>query len=1015
MKFLTGRPVLASIFFLSILIIGTYSFLYTPIELIPDEKLPSLSIHASWFGASADMVMQRIALPIEEEVMQIKWVSKLTTDCQENTATIEVEFSRDADMDFVYVLLKERINRLRGKFPPQVRLPQVVPYVPEEFTRKAFVTFSVFGETSIFHVRNQVDRVILPQLRSLNGVQGVEVTGGVPMVVKIIPDNEKMKLLNIQISDILSGLPAAFYSMVSVTSRDKGKEINLSLSNIAASTAEIENIVVSRRKERAIKLKDVATVFMGYQEMKEEGRYNGQPTVVIDVLKQPLSPTMSTASAVRQRMDQVIKKMGGRLHYTVISDESEELSKQLLNLARISLLILVIIFLILLVTVRDVRAALLIFSSVFFSVFATFTVIYIAKIPLNLLTLSGFALGFGMFVDNAVVVYDNILRLREKGMPPLQASIEGPRQVFIPVLASTLTTVIVFFSFAYFQGRLRIYYLPLAQTIGVALLSSVVVAYTLIPPLAARMNFRYKPYKEGKGGRAYRFFFRYPLFVILPLVATIIFSYSLFRKEVSFGRFFSWYQKQSIGVWLRMPSGTEFEDTKNSILGFEKIVVDKSYEKEITTKINNNFASMSVTFPPEIEFSAEPYQLKQELISLATNMAGVGIGVSGFDPEGYYYMPDTGSFLPYSIQVKGYDFERLVKLADEIKQSLLLNRRVKEVSIQTDRGYSFMKGGKYYSLDLDYDAMRRLKVDPQQIAYLIGSTLSSRGNMTINRMRVGDKEYELELRLQGSENLELDELMQKEFKTFTGIPFRLTDLSRLSEKEARGGISRENQQYIAFVNWDYLGSTKAGDKFHKAMYKNLEVPPGFKKSLEEKRWMMKEEEKSQLVQSIIISLFLIFLILSVLYESIWQTFLIMLAIPLGLIGVFLAFVIAGFNFDSTAYIGLILLFGVVVNNAIILVDHINFYIKKGLKLTDAIAQGSYERIRPIFMTTATTVLGALPMVLSRQGEQADIWSTLALCTVGGLTTSALFIPLVIPIFFYLFWLLKVHLAQKINR
>ncbi|RPJ57961.1 MAG: efflux RND transporter permease subunit, partial [Dehalococcoidia bacterium] len=640
----------------------------------------------------------------------------------------------------------------------------------------------------------------------------------------------------------------------------------------AASTTDIETIVIGRSQERPIKLKDVATVFMGYEEMKEEGRYNGQPTVVVDVFKQPLSPSMATSAAVRQRMDQAIKKMGGRLNYMVISDESEELTHQLLGLARISLLILVVIFLILLITVRDVRAALLIFSSVFFSVFATFTVIYIAKIPLNLLTLSGFALGFGMFVDNAVVVYDNILRLREKGMSPLQASIEGPRQIFVPVLASTLTTVIVFFSFAYFQGRLRIYYLPLAQTIAVALLSSVVVAYTLIPPLAARMNFRYKPYREGKGSNAYRFFFRYPLFVILPLVAAIFFSYTIFKKEVSFGQFFSWYQKQSINVWLRMPPGTEFEDTKNSILGFEKIVVDKPYEKAITTKIGGNFAFMEVSFPPEIEFSAEPYQLKQELISLATNMAGVGIGVSGFDPEGYYYMPDTGSFLPYSIQVKGYDFERLIRLADEIKQSLLLNRRVKEVSIQTDRGYSFMRGGKYYSLTLDYDAMRRLQIDPRHITYLIGSTLSSRGNMTFNRMRVADKEYDIELRLQGSENLELDELMNKEFKTSTGIPFRLTEVTRLSEKEARGGISRENQQYIAFINWDYLGSTKAGDKFHKAMYKNLEVPPGFMKSLEEQRWMMKEEEKFQLVQSIIISLFLIFLILTVLYESIWQTF-----------------------------------------------------------------------------------------------------------------------------------------------
>ncbi len=1014
MKFLTGRPVLAAFFFLAIIVIGSYSFLYTPIELIPDEKLPSLHIQASWRGASADMVMERIALPIEEEVMQIKWVNKLTTSCQENSASIKVEFSRDADMDFVYVLLKERINRLKDKLPPQASLPDVVPYVPEQFTRKPFLTFSVFGETSIFNVRGQVDRVVEPQLRSLNGVQGVKVTGGVPMVIKIIPDNAKLKLLNIQLADIIGAFPSSFYSMASVISRDKGKEITLTLSRTAADIADIENIVIGSNRERPIKLKDTASVFMGYLDMNEEGRYNGQPTVVVDVYKQPLSPSIATAKTIRLKMAQIIKKLSGSLNARVVHDESEELKERLLDLVRISLLILAVIFLILLVTVRDIRAALLIFSSVFFSVFATFTIIYIAKIPLNLLTLSGFALGFGMFVDNAVVVYDNILRQREKGKTALEASIEGPRQVFIPVLASTLTTVIVFFSFAYFQGRLRIYYLPLAQTVGAALLASVVVAFTLIPPLAARMNFRYKPYKAGRGHKAFTFFMRYPLFIILPVAFAVFASYMVFKKEVSFGRFFSWYQKQRIHVWLNMPPGTAFEDTRDAILDFEKIVVARPYEKEATTKIFSNSAFMEVTFPPEIEFSAEPYQLKQELIGLATNMAGVGIGVMGFDPEGYHYSPETSSFLPFTIQVKGYDFERLIRLVGDIKRTLLLNRRIKEVAIQTDDRYYYMKGGKYYSLALDYDAMRRLKIDPRHLYYFIGSTLSGSGNVPFDRLRLGDKEYGIELRLKGSENLELDELMQKEFMTPAAIPFRLSEVSRLEIKEAKGGISRENQEYIAFISWDYLGSSKAGDRFHKAMFKNLELPPGFKKSLDEQRWLMQEEEKFQLVQALVISLFLIFLILAVLYESIWQTLLIMLAIPLGLIGVFLAFVIADFNFDSTAYIGLILLFGVVVNNAIILVDHINLYTRKGMKLTDAIAQGAYERIRPIFMTTATTVLGALPMVIFRQGGQADIWSTLALCTVGGLTSSAILIPFVLPIFYYLFWMLKVHLAGKIR-
>jgi HAE1 family hydrophobic/amphiphilic exporter-1 len=195
---------------------------------------------------------------------------------------------------------------------------------------------------------------------------------------------------------------------------------------------------------------------------------------------------------------------------------------------------------------------------------------------------------------------------------------------------------------------------------------------------------------------------------------------------------------------------------------------------------------------------------------------------------------------------------------------------------------------------------------------------------------------------------------------------------------------------------------------HKAVYGNLELPPGFAKSEEEQRWMMKEEERQQLNWAMALSLFMVFLIIAILYQSLLQTLLIMISIPLALIGVFFAFVIADFPFDSTAYVGVILLFGVVVNNAIILVDHINRYVRQGVPMRQAVARGAFERIRPIFLTTATGVFGALPLVLFRQGEGTDIWSTLALCMVGGLTASAILVPIVIPVFYDLLERLRLY-------
>lgn len=1013
MKFMIERPVLAMILFAGVLILGIYSLSNSSIELVPDEKLPALSISANWYGASAEMVLQRIALPIEEEVMGIKWTSKVETQCDEGFCTVRAEFSRGADMNFVYVLLKERMNKLRERLPAQVGLPRVLAYEPDEFKKKPFFTVSLFGDASVFTTRNRVEREVAPLLRSIPGLQGVEITGGVPMAVRISTDMERMKALGIDTGSLLRALALSFYSVVSVTARDHGKEIALALANPAQDVSDLEKVVVGYFGERAVYLRDVAQARMGYQEMREEGRYNGKPTVVVDVYKQPQASTMELAGRIRRSLGDLSRKFKDRLQYKIVNDESEELEKRLSGLGRIALLILAVIFLILFLTVRDWRGALLIFASVFFSVFATFTAIYIFNIPLNLLTLSGFALGFGMFVDNAVVVYDSILRLREKGCSREYAALEGPRRVFIPVLASTFTTIIVFFSFAYFQGRLRVYYLPLAEVISIALLCSVVVAYTLVPPLAARAEFRFTPEKKGRRHGVYGFFLRYPLFVILPVAALLVFSFLLFREKVTFGRFFSWYEKQSLNVWLQLPAGSEFADVREALLKFEKVALDKTYERQVNASINENSAAMEITFPPAVEFSAAPYALKEELIAVAQNLAGVGIGISGFDPEGYYYSPDSGSFLPYSIQIKGYDFQRLLKICDGLKKGLLLHRRISEVSIQTDKGYSWGAGGKYFNLRPDFAALRRVGLDPAYLLQLISTVIAPRG--ALPRLRVGDREYEAEIRMKESEGIELRELLDKEFASASGRPFRLRDVVTLEERQVKGGITRENQEYVAFVRWDYLGSNKAGERVYKAVYKNLQLSPGFSKSEEENRFMMKKEEQQQLNWAMALSLLLVFLIIAILYESLLQTLLIMISIPLALIGVYFAFVIADFPFDSTAYVGVILLFGVVVNNAIILVDHINFYVRQGLPVRQAIAVGSFERIRPIFLTSATAVFGALPLVLFRQGEQTDIWSALALCTVGGLTASAILVPVVIPVFYDLLDRLHVYLRRVLPR
>jgi len=999
LRWVIEKPVLSGMIFVSILILGIYSIKNTPVELVPEEKLPSLAVTDFWYGASPDMILEKLALPIEEQISGIKGVEKIKTSCMENQLKMDVEFSRGTNMEFAYLLIKERLNRIKKNIPPDARLSlEVKPFVPKEFEKKPFLSVAIFSRLPLQSIRNIAEKEFLPRLKGIYGVSNVELWGGAEPEVKVILDPHKMKLYGVGIYHVYSAISQNFYTISSISMRRTGGEVSLSLSSAASSTADIENIVIQLPGKTEVKLKELGKIFLSSKDIREEKRYQGMPVVVLDIFKEKGASSLHLASKLKERIAHIEKLLGGTVHTKIIEDESKELRKRLTKLIRLSILILFIIFTILLIVFRDFKPSFLVFSSVIFSVFASFTVIYILNIPVNLLTLSGFALGFGMFVDNAVVVFENIMRLREGGVEKLEASIRGAQEVILPVIASTATTIIVFFSFAYFQGRLRIYYLPLAYTITIALASSVIVAFTLIPSIAARIKFRVRK-KEKKGREAFfRFAVRYPMFVIIPVVVVFLLSSKLFYKNVSFGRFFSWYQKQRLAVWVELPAGSTFEDTRRTILQFEKLALSKPYKKEVKTEIYGNFARMSIEFPPEIEFSAFPYMLKQELIQLATNMAGIGIGVWGFDPQGYYYSPSTGGFLPYSIVLKGYDFERLKRIAEGLKNSLLMHRRIEEVKIVFQRRYYFGSERKYYSMEIDFKALRQYGINPRSFLYEIGTILRSRG--IFQRIKIGQREMDLEVRPDVKEP-ELNDLMKMEFISPEGIPYRISSVVNLKERTAKGGIDREDQEYLAVVQWDYLGSYKKGEALKKAIFKNLTLPPGFTKDLEVPSWWMKGEELKQLRFAIIISLILIFILLSMLYESLIQPFVVMTAIPLALIGVFLGFAISDFPFDSTAYIGLILLFGIVVNNAIILVDHTNNYLKRGFSPDEAAVRGAMERVRPIFITSATTVLGMLPLVFLHRGAQTDIWTTLALCTVGGLTASALFVPVVIPVFYNL--------------
>jgi HAE1 family hydrophobic/amphiphilic exporter-1 len=1003
LKLFIERPVATAMFFLAVLVLGVYSFLNTPLELAPKEEFPQVNIQASWPGVSPEIIQSQVTAPLEELSSTVKGVRKITSQSQLGMSLITLEIDPKANMEFVNLALREVLAKARPTLPYGVR-PVVQPYVPEDLRVQPFLRYTISGDYSLQKLRELVKEKLEFGIGSINNIAKVEVTGGADPEIRIVLDKKKLKDLEIQPYQVNYALSQSLRTFPAGRMKKGNQEFIFRMSDEIQGLRDLGELIIAYSGSVPVRLSDVARVVPSYGDILYINRINGQPTVMLTVLKDKGSNSLKVAREVKKKLELIKKELPQDLIFKMVDDESEQILKNLRQLYLLAGIITAVVFVLIFIVLRRLGPSLLILSSIAFSVVITFNLIYLFKISLNMLTLGALALGFGMFVDDSIVVFENILRLREKGLSPVQAAIQGSREVFVPVLASTLTVVSVFFCFPYFQGRLKLYFLPLAFAMSAALTASLLVSFSLIPALSpALLKPRKTEQKEKLRGlfeRILGFLIRHPVEVLVIVLAMLYGSYKWFRKEVTLGEFFRWSSEERLRVGIEMPPGTEIEKTDDVVKKFEQRVLEADYEKEMNTNVYAEGANIVISFPPKIERSYRPYALKERLIQLATQFAGISVYIYGFDPQGYYSSMGTGTYYDSRIKFFGYNLKKLKDITSELELRLKRNPRIKDVKTISSRyGWWWGQESFEYVLKVDPESLKRYNIDPLYLYYHIQTLLRGRFGAPL-KLFVNGRETELRIKFPEAAEMDLKQLQDALLRTQAGEYLRFGEISKLEERPIAGSIDRENQQFQQTVMWEFRGPTKAAENYRKAVFASLSLPPGFSATMEE-TWRITEEEKTQLKFAIMFSLLIIFMILAALYESLIQPFFIMLAVPLDLIGVFIAFIIAGYPFDASAYIGVIILGGIVVKNAILIVDHINLKRKQGLPLVEAVLRGARERVRPIFMTTSTTVFGILPLLLIKvETGRRQIWSVLALCTAGGLVSSTIFVLIVIPILYF---------------
>jgi hydrophobic/amphiphilic exporter-1 (mainly G- bacteria), HAE1 family len=893
----------------------------------------------------------------------------------------------------------------------------VSPYVPPEFAAQAgrpFLRYTVTGPYTTEALRGFLEDEVAPDLSQIGGVGVVQVSGGRERLLEIELRENQMVALGLTPGLVLQRIGDMDLVREAGAVREGDRQWTVTIRNRPSSAQEIREAILTSRGGRTVRVADVGVVRDTYEEAWNYYRIDGRPAVAFTVTKEIGANTVRVADRVKVRMAEIEGRFPPGTRVILDQDESESIREQLTDLRYRALVAAVVIFLVLLFFLRSFRSAGVVFATIAFSVLIALNLIYFGGLSLNLLTLMGLAMGFGLIVDNSIVVLENIYRRWQSGESPMQAAETGAGHVVLPILAATATTLIVFVPFVYLQGELRIFYVPLAIVVGLTLLASLFVAFTFIPALAGRIlgrgrgpRIQWRVVEVGAGEPLYVRFYRgligatlrFPWAAVLVAAACLGASWYFFDKNVTRGVVWGggWGEQTYINIRITLPRGSDLERTDELARFFEERLASLPEVEQFTTNVQGTWASITATFPEHLEHTSVPPAIKEQMVAHSLQYSGVDVRVTGFGPSFY---GGGGSPPNYAIQILGYNYLKVREIAEDLGARLAANSRIRDIDTNAAGRWYVRDRAEEFVVEIDRAALARYDLSVQEFVSRMNAVI--RGQTGQSQLKLGGDEVRVDVKVEGFQTVDLRKLQETIITGAGGTGMRIGDVVRVEPTVVMARIRRENQQYERTVAYEFRGPTRLGDLVRNQTIEATALPPGYT-IREGSTWRWTQEQRRQIYMVLGVSILLIYMVTAALFESLRQPLCVLLTVPMALIGVFVLFLWSGATFTREAYIGVIMMGGIVVNNAILLVDHINRVRRGGdLPLKDAIVKGTLERVRPILMTTTTTVLGLLPLILFGQGADSKIWNALAYALIGGLLSSTIFVLTTTPALYFMF-------------
>ncbi|HUV51436.1 MAG TPA: efflux RND transporter permease subunit [Anaerolineae bacterium] len=1015
-RFSVQRPVLTIMVFLIVIIIGGISLSRLSIDLMPDITYPTLSITTEYENASPEEVEELITRPIEEAMSAVPGVEEVTSVSAEGQCQVRVTFTWGTDLDAAANDIRDRLDRVIPLLPEDAERPGLRKYDLASFP---VLIIGVSSNLDPIQIRRIIDNQVKNRIERIPGVASLDIRGGLDREIHVNLNAEKIKALGLPIDELLTRLKEENINLPAGTIEQGQLDVTIRTPGVYSSLDELRNTVVAIREGAPIQLKEIATVKDAWEKVTRIVRINGKPGVRLSVSKQSGKNTVEVATGVLKEIEQINRDIP-QLHIFPIIDTSDYIKRSITNLGTTLLYGGVLAVFILLLFLRNILSTGIIATAIPISIVATFALMYFSGFTLNLMTLGGLALGTGMLVDNAIVVLENIFRLGESGQNPESAAINGSQEIMAAVIASTLTTLVVFLPLIFVRGMSGIMFKQLSCVVSFSLGCSLAVALTLVPMLASRV--RSSVIIETKddmspGRKIFQITGRF--FTWMENGYKKILCFALNHKGLILGASLlvllaSFLLVPLVGVELmpaadesevrvsaEMAVGTRLELVNQAFQKIETIVKKEVPEIENTVSFiggstrqarGSNSGEMRIALKPVKKRTRSSDEIAAALREKLMFMPGVTIRTRA--GQGLFLLRvGTGEDEKVQIEVRGYDLEKSDALSRAVGEI------VRNVDGITDIKISRESGTPEELIIVDRQKAADMKLTVSKIANMLQTVLSG---TAAGNYREAENEYQILVKLEDAEKKELRDILDL---TVTNAEGERVVLRNVVEVRPRLGpvlIERKDQERVVYVTANITGRDMGSvlADIQKGL-QNVPVPRDFSILF---GGDYKEQQKAfrELLMSFILAIVLVYMVMASLYESLRDPFVVMFSVPLAAIGVILMLFLTNTTFNIQSYIGCIMLGGIAVNNAILLVDHINLLRRRdGLPLREAIEEGGRRRLRPILMTAMTTILAMSPLALGI-GEGSEAQAPMARAIIGGLLSSTLITLVVIPVAYALF-------------